>query len=95
MKSEQEILDIATKYVKSINYNEADDYLFIVEEATIRKPYGSIFFYTSKKFYETENIRYALAGNAPFLVDKKNGEITTFGTDLPLEDYILEYEENL
>ena len=38
---------------------------------------------------------YAIAGNAPFLVEKKNDNVVTFGTARSTEFYIEEYEKSL
>jgi hypothetical protein len=65
--------------------------LFVVEELTIDKPYGWVFFYDSRRAVESDYQEFAIAGNAPFLVNR-NGDIHTFGTALPVETYIAEYE---
>ncbi|MEM9220622.1 MAG: YrhB domain-containing protein [Cyanobacteria bacterium P01_F01_bin.150] len=54
---------------------------------TIEKNYGWIFFYNSKQYIETGNIRSLAVGCGPILFDKKNGEITRFGTAFPVEKY--------
>jgi hypothetical protein len=64
----------------------------IFDEHTIEKPYGWIFFYTSRLWFETGDIRYAVAGNAPFLVDRETGAIHVFGTARRTEAYIAQYE---
>jgi Immunity protein 35 len=52
----------------------------IIDEATISKPYGWVFFYQSTDYLKTENISDMLAGNAPILVDRINGELKVLGT---------------
>ena len=37
----------------------------------------------------------ALAGNAPYIVNRHTGEIRTTGTAQPIEQYIEEYEREL
>jgi hypothetical protein len=59
----------------------------------VAKPYGWVFFYNSHEFIRTGNRRAALAGNAPFLVDRVNFNLKVFGTALPLERYLTEYEK--
>lgn len=59
----------------------------LVVERTIKKPYGWVFFYRGK----TE----ILAGNAPIIVDRANGELRVTGTAKRIEDYLLEYEATL
>jgi hypothetical protein len=56
----------------------------LVEERTIKKPYGWVFFYRGKKG--------ALAGNAPIIIDRVNGELRVTGTAKPITAYLEEYE---
>lgn len=94
MLTEQEMLNTAINHIKEIQKGTNLD-LVIIEESIIIKSYGSIFFYTNKKYYETQEIKYAIAGNAPFLVEKKTGNIITFGTAYDEEFYIREYEKSI
>jgi hypothetical protein len=59
---------------------EVENELVIIEQATIRKEYGWIFFWTSKKHFETKDDNYALAGNTPFIVDNLTGELIVLDT---------------
>lgn len=70
----------------------ADDELIILDGCTIEKPWGWVFFHTSKKWHETHDIRYAIAGNAPFIVEKAKGKLMITGTAFPIEHYIESYE---
>lgn len=49
---------------------QSEDRVVLIEDRTITKPYGWIFFYDSERFLNTEDISYALAGNAPIVVLK-------------------------
>ena len=69
-----------------------EDTLVILEEETIERPWGWVFFYTSRLWRETGDFRYALAGNAPLIVERDSGRILPTGTALPLEQYIENYE---
>lgn len=91
MLSEKELLEKAEIYIKEIE-NESKIPLVLGYDITIKKDYGSIFFYTSKQFLETGDFKYAVAGNAPFLIEKKTGNIIEFGTSEPYEYYMSEYE---
>ena len=57
---------------------------------TQEEPFGWVFFYQSKEYLETDNFSSMLAGNSPFLVDRKSGKIHTFGTAHPVDSYIKE-----
>ena len=91
MLTEQAILEIAEGFNKKIEAESGIDTI-LVHEYTIKKPYGDVFFYTSKKYYETHDDRYAVAGNAPFLVENTTGKIIEFGTAMDTEYYLEEYE---
>jgi len=56
--------------------------------------YGWVFFYNSSEYVKFGNIGAMLAGNAPFLIDSKDGAINVFGTAQPLEIYLQEYERS-
>jgi hypothetical protein len=67
----------------------------VVEESTIEKPWGWVFFYQSKKYLETGIFMHRLAGNGPVFVNKMTGEFEFFGS-LPSLDVILsDYEKML
>ncbi len=80
----QEDLDSIRKY--------EDDRFVIIDEATIEKSYGWIFFFNSKKFLETGDFLYALGGNGPIAVEKETGQLHKLGTAHPSEYYIKEFE---
>lgn len=70
----------------------ADDELIILDKLTMEKEWGWVFFYTSRKWQETQELRYAIAGNAPLIVEKKSGKLFPTGTAFPVEQYIANYE---
>lgn len=63
----------------------------ILDDETIEKNFGWVFFYDSKEHAETSDFRYALAGNAPIVVTR-DGVIHETGTALPLEKYLERFE---
>ena len=64
----------------------------LMDSETIAKPYGWIFFYNSKAYLEGGDFSDVLAGNAPLLVDRVDGELRVTGTARPLEEYLAAYE---
>jgi hypothetical protein len=67
----------------------------IADEGTIEKPYGWVFFYNTKKYLETKQVRYALAGNGPVIVNKHTGTVDFFGTHKTPLEIVAEYERKL
>ncbi|WP_213277322.1 hypothetical protein [Chryseobacterium indologenes] len=92
MLTEQQVIEIAKNYVKERKEKSGLD-LVILDNEAIKKPYGIIFFYNTKKYNDTRNDDdNTLLGNAPFLVENKTGNIVVFGTSKSEEYYIQEYE---
>lgn len=91
MLTDSEMKNIAENYISKINV-ESKINIIILDEYTIKKIYGNIYFYTSQKYFETKNDRYALVGNGPFLVENIDGKIIQFGSAESDEYYIQEYE---
>lgn len=67
----------------------------IVDEATLDKPYGWVFFYQSQRFIETRDPHEAFGGNAPLIFNRVKGEYRVTGTAHPVERYLNEYEAEL
>jgi len=76
-------------------YNEdnPEDELIILVDDIIDRPEYWVIPYTSRLWHETEDMTYAIAGNAPIIVNKQSGEMTETGTALPIEAYLEEYEK--
>ena len=70
----------------------SDYALVVLDEFTIERPWGWVFFYTSKLWHETQEFRYAIAGNGPFLVERSTGKVQPLGTAHPVQHYIAAYE---
>jgi hypothetical protein len=72
-----------------------DDEPAIIDEETIEEDFGWVFFYQSRIFLETQIFSYALAGNAPIIINKSDGSLHPTGTARSIEDYIEEYRKAL
>lgn len=80
---------------------KAKQYLHLIERQigeplystrNVDEDIGWVFFYQSDEFVRTADPRSALAGNAPFLVRKSDGNIIVFGTAYPIEHYLKIYK---
>ena len=56
------------------------------EEFTLERPCGWVFFYDVPG--------QVVAGNAPVLVTREDGELHTLGTALPVEAYLARFEQS-
>jgi hypothetical protein len=77
------------------DWNIENDEPVILDEYTIEKDYGWLFFYNSRRFLETEEFKYMIAGNAPMIVNKHHSSLHITGTARETEYYIADYENNL
>jgi hypothetical protein len=56
---------------------------------------GWVVYWTSRPWHETRDIRYAIAGNGPYLVCRDDGTLFETGTAPPIEDRIRDAEGRL
>ena len=66
--------------------------LVIIDEETIVKPYGWVFFFTSKQWLETEDVNYAIGGNGPVVV-RHNGTCDRLSSAGDPNDTIAAFEK--
>ena len=67
----------------------------VLDDQTVERPYGWVFFYQSRAYLKTRQPTLALRGNAPVIFNRISGEYHVTGTAEPLEHYIAEYESTL
>lgn len=93
MLTKQQALELVSRKFQQMT--TPDDPFVVVEEETIEKPYGWIFFYNSKKYIESGQIRFALAGNGPVIVNKRTETVEFCGTNRSVQELIEDYEKKL
>jgi immunity protein 35 of polymorphic toxin system len=88
---------VAAELARPPKYSNASDPtdLVVMDESTLERDWGWVFFYTSERYLRTRDVRWAVAGNAPLIVNRHTAEIRVTGTALPIEHYIEEYEHEL
>ena|SRR5438309_510488 len=88
--NEQEAEQIAHEYIQSI-LEDVSMPIEILEDQTIEKPYGWIFFYQSKRYLDTKAITDMLVGNGPILVEK-SGKAILLPSAIPPDEALRRYE---
>lgn len=91
MDKKQLISDLLL-YLNKDNNNESK--IILIDEATIEKEEYYVFFYNTEKYIKEKDLSYALAGNAPIIINKRTGEKYITGTAHRIEYYLEEYERN-
>ena len=91
MIDKEEARDLAMEKILA-DWNVENDEPVILDKYTIEKDFGWVFFYSSRKYQETRIISYALAGNAPIIVNKFDSSLYLTGTAQETEYYINKYE---
>lgn len=64
-----------------------------MEDQTVEFEYGWVFFYQTTDCIEIAGVKVGLGGNAPIIVDKRDGSVHVTGTAYPHEKYIRDYIE--
>jgi hypothetical protein len=70
------------------------DELVIVEERTIERPWGWVFFWTTRGWLNGDT-HYALGGNAPILINRYDVSMRGCATSRSIQECIAEYEREL
>ncbi|MCO7511470.1 YrhB family protein [Serratia fonticola] len=79
--------------VKKANEYLSNTEISVVITSQGRFSEGWFFCFQSREYIEHGDPSAQLAGNAPFIIDKENGELHVLGTAQPLMAYLQEYEE--
>jgi hypothetical protein len=87
----QKIVEIELSKLTLINNL---DEIVIIDDLTIEKDFGWVFFYNSKAFLEKREARYMLIGNAPIIVDRESGLLYFTGTAKSIDKYIEEFAKD-
>ena len=87
--------DKALSVIRAYVAAATDDRGVVLEERTLDRPYGWVFFYQSRLYIETGDVRHALVGIEPVLFNRISGEYRALGSAHPVEDYLREYEAQL
>ena len=90
LKSAEEARSVAERFLADPS-NSSSIELVILDEHTIETDFGWVFFWTSKKYHETGDFQYAVAGNAPLIVDRRDGSVHATSTADPVEKIIDDY----
>jgi len=89
-KNKQEARTLAQQHLSKMQVSPPVE-LAILDEHTIETDFGWIFFWNSKSYLQTDEFQYALAGNAPLIVDRRDGSIHETSTAQSIEEIIERY----
>jgi len=92
-----DIEEAKARVVREINraYAARDDELVLLEDETITKDYGWVFFYQSRRFLMTGSLSDRLAGNGPVIVLRGDGSIHQLGGNEPVDAMLESFERSL
>jgi len=75
MITQKMALQIAYEFIGKVQSNVDSANFTIVESKTREEPFGWVFQWNDKRYIETGNFIYALAGNQPIVVLRKTGQV--------------------
>jgi len=81
---------IANRYLDDLQ-KEIGDLLLLTKIQ--EESFGWVFFYQAKEYMETGALSSMLAGNAPFIVNRRDGAVHVLGTVHPVDVYLKEYAQ--
>lgn len=68
-----------------------DDEPSILDDATREEDFGWVFFYNTRRFHQTREYRFRLAGNGPIVVDRQTGHVAVLATSGGVEAQIAHF----
>ncbi|HEV8652718.1 MAG TPA: YrhB domain-containing protein [Actinomycetes bacterium] len=64
----------------------------VVDESDVlEEDWCWVFFYNTRAFYQTGELRESLVGNGPLIIEKATGALRVAGTAHPIEHYLAEH----
>ena len=71
------------------------EYRLAIDDSQTREEiFGWVFFYNSAEFMATRDLRWALGGNAPLIVDRVSRAVVVTGTARPVDVYLAHYSQH-
>jgi hypothetical protein len=92
LRTKEEARSLAAMHLAELPMAPPTD-LVILDEHTVEADFGWVFFWNSKRYAETGDFVYALAGNAPLIVDRRDGSVHETSTACPVEQIIDDYRK--
>lgn len=85
--------DIEQKSQRNMDIPPDNKEIVILDEYTMTKPYGWVFFFDSKKHRETGDFNDTLIGRGPVVFILENQEIHYLGSAFPAEKSVPDFEQ--
>ena len=82
---------IAQSHITS-HYQAPGDEIIIIDDKTIERDWGWIFFYQGKNWLKTNDKRYKILGLYPIVIEKKDSSLHYLNGGKSIEECIKEYE---
>ncbi len=92
MITKAEAIERMRKYLENLQ-KDSGQKLIMLEDSTLEYHFGWVFFYDTKAFLLEGDQTARLAGNAPLIIDRRDGSVHETGTAYPIEFYIENYEK--
>jgi Immunity protein 35 len=92
LRNVQEARGLVERHLAELPISPPTD-LAILDEHTIETDFGWVFFWNSRKYQKTGEFQYALAGNTPLIVDRRDGSVHPTSTSEPIEEVIERYRQ--
>ncbi len=83
---------INREQARQIVKNKLPETMDIMDEYTLEKKYGWVFFSQTKKYIESRNYKHKAIGSGGTLVEKSTGNIYRFGSSFILDENLKIYE---
>lgn len=93
--TQQEARTIALEYMKTLDLDKPGEHFVIIDSKIIEKSYAWVFPITTEMHNKTGDIKYAVPGVGPIIVDRQHRTAHIAPTSVPIETYLKYYEDQL
>ena len=91
MISYEEAMTILNRELATVTEKSGIE-VVVVDARTVERDFGWVFRYESRKALETGDVKEAISGNGPIVVDRHSGRLRRFGSLVSTERAISQYE---
>lgn len=93
--NKKEALHLIEEELEQMSREHISVEFVLLNDETIEKSWGWVFFYQSKSYEESGDKLEMLAGNAPIIVNRHTRTLMHTGTAHDIAHYVQEYEASL
>ena len=87
MLTKEKAREMVMREIEMLPHGLGPDGVVVLDEHTIERPWGWVFFYQSRRWREMGDENFFLLGNVPYIVNRHDGSIHAISAADPAAEY--------